>query len=106
MQLRHQALYEEWSRIMEEWKGTGLSGAAFCREREITCKRFYKWKHRLCSEEVPDEEGFVAMEFSEETDCSCGIDVMIGGDLRLVLAKGFDECELLRAVQVLRRSAC
>jgi len=44
-----------WQGIIDEYRSSGLSGAAFCREHNINAGRFYHWRRRLqenCLQEV------------------------------------------------------
>jgi len=36
-----------WQGIIEEYRGSGLSGAPFCKEHNINPGRFYHWRRRL-----------------------------------------------------------
>jgi hypothetical protein len=106
MEVRFPERHEKWSSILDEWKASGLSGAAFCRERGITYWNFTAWKRRLqVVKENPCQ--FVAVEFEKDVDRQdCGVDVMLGQGLRLVLARGFDEEEMLRAIAALQGAKC
>ena len=109
MRQRHEARYEEWSGTLDEWESTGLSGAAFCRERGIAYWKFSKWKQRLRRQKstaADEAHGFVALGFENEAEDGCGVKVVVGRGVRLVLSKGFDETELARAIRVLHRSVC
>jgi hypothetical protein len=41
---------EEWERIFERFRASGLSEAAFCRRAKLSTSSFAKWKRRLASE--------------------------------------------------------
>jgi hypothetical protein len=67
---------------------------------------FFDWKRRLREREEEEKiGGFVAVEFLTESN-GCGIGVRVGGGIELQLSKGFDESELVRAIQVLRKAGC
>ena len=36
-----------WQGIIEQYRASGLSGAAFCKEHNINAGRFYHWRRRL-----------------------------------------------------------
>ena len=106
MKIRHPDRYEKWSAIITDWKSSGLPAAAYCREHSIPRWKFFDWKRRLADRDEEEEPaGFVAVEFEAEGS-GCGISVCLGGGLQLMLHQGFDEAELLRVIQVLRRSGC
>ena len=105
MKILHPDRYEKWSVIIADWRSTGLSVAGYCREHSIPRWKFFDWKRRIADRDREQEPvGFVAVEFETEGN-GCGIRVCLGG-LQLMLHQGFDEAELLRAVQVLRRVGC
>lgn len=38
---------EEWQAIINHFKNSGLSGASFCRQQDISYESFCKWRQRL-----------------------------------------------------------
>lgn len=38
---------KKWSQVLEEWRPTGLDGAAFCRERGLSVSAFRYWKQEI-----------------------------------------------------------
>lgn len=92
-----------WTEQIKAWQASGLSGAAFCREHELVYSQFIYWRKQLADE--PDEAtasgGFVALAFEEERPDNCGVRVRVRPDLELVLERGFDETELVRAARAL-----
>jgi len=106
MKIRHLERYKKWSAIIADWESTGLAVAEYCRRNDIARGLFFDWKRRIREREDEARDGdFVAVEFLAESGC-CGIGVRIGGDIELQLSKGFDESELFRAIQVLRKAGC
>lgn len=97
---RYAAVRREWTQIVEQWEVSGLSGAEFCRRRELPAARFYTWRRRLGMAGRDKGEAFVPLSFSGREE-RCGICVLVGEDLRLELSTGFDGHELLRAVRAL-----
>ena len=105
MKILHPDRYEKWSTTLADWETTGLSVAAYCREHSIPRWKFFDWKRRIEDHRKEDEPaGFVAVEFETEGN-GCGLGVCVGG-VQLMLHKGFDESELVRAVNTLRRLGC
>ena len=101
---RYAGIRLEWRRHVEQWRDSGLSGAEFCRRRQLSLQRFYAWRHRLdANSPAPRESApgdFVPMSFAPETGC-CGVSVLICQHVRLELSRCFDQGELLRAVRAL-----
>lgn len=99
--------------LVEAWRASGLTGAAFCRERNIRAQRLHYWRERLGypikvvgqqgrqaavpSAPSPRTEGFVQVVVSgalPSTDTS--VDIVVG-DATIRVRPGFDD-GLLRAV--------
>jgi hypothetical protein len=94
---------ERWQELVGDWEASGMSGAAFCRERGLVYAQFMYWRKRL---EAGDEQervsgGFVAVAFEEDRAGSCGVRVRVRDELELVLERGFDAGELARAARAL-----
>jgi hypothetical protein len=107
----HRAVHQRWSSILETWRGSGLSGAEFCRRERISRRSFYKWRKRLAEEASSSSEpaaDFVPMRFADrDSGRECGIAVVVGAELRIELSPGFDAGELVRAVRALgEATAC
>jgi len=58
---RYAELREEWTGIVEQWSDSGLSGAEFCRRRELSVARFYSWRRRLGTAASSDSGAFVPL---------------------------------------------
>ena len=96
---RYAELHREWTEIVEHWSVSGLSGAEFCRRRQLPVARFYTWRRRLgMTEPCGAGSAFLPLSFSDRPE-RCGIAVVIGDRLRLELSAGSDQEELLRAAQ-------
>ena len=39
--------YEFWQQHMAAWQGSGLSGAAFCKQHELSYAQFNYWRKKL-----------------------------------------------------------
>jgi hypothetical protein len=44
---RSTAKEERWTKVLDEWKKSGLSAAAFCRERQLSESMFWFWKREI-----------------------------------------------------------
>ena len=78
---------DRWAQLVAEQAESGLSAAAFCRERGLAYATFQSWKRRLRREasdgEQPTEAGFVRLEPREragdsvEAELPCGTRVRV-----------------------------
>jgi hypothetical protein len=107
--------------LVEAWRSSGLSGAAFCRERNLRTQRLHYWRERLgypikvvggCrSSVVPpsplSSEGFVQVVAGPSPSVpSTSVDIVVGGAVVRV-RPGFDAALLRDVVQALGAgSAC
>lgn len=90
-----------WAAMVDDWRESGQSMAAYCRAHELAYWQFLYWRGKLADETAP--AGFVALEGDED----CGIRVrLVGGRVELVLARGFDVGELSRAMAALGSDRC
>lgn len=63
---RKQANQKKWQRLLEEWSVSGLSQAAFCREKGIKVNNFYGWYHRLMPrKKTSDKKHFLPVHLPE-----------------------------------------
>jgi hypothetical protein len=106
----YSSVQERWSLLLAAWRESGLPAAEFCRRKQVSARRFYKWRKRLSPlPEIPARvgeakaEGFVRVQFAARAaSVDCGIAVALGDGMRLELSSGFDAEELSRAVRALR----
>ena len=96
--------------LVEAWRASGLSGAAFCRQRHLRAQRLHYWRERLgypikvvgepsCAPiaRPPTTGGFVQMVVSTPTaSLTTHLDIVVGGTV-IRVGPGFDP-ELLRGV--------
>jgi hypothetical protein len=89
-------LKQEWTDKIADWRASGLSIAAWCRQHDQNYHRFLYWRWRL-EPQQPKTGGFVELSFRASSlalECN---------GMTLHLERGFDP-ELLRDVlAVLRR---
>lgn len=88
--------WKGWIPQVEQWRGSGLSAAAWCRENGIVYSQFLYWRQRIAQ-----ETGQPFIELTEAQDPrESGIEIETRG-ITLRLARGFDSTELLRCLQVI-----
>jgi len=70
---------EHWREVLRRWESSGLSQAAFCRQRKIPISRFTWWKKRL-SEERPAASGlFVPVHVAPSPASSAEFELTLHG---------------------------
>ena len=101
--------------LVEAWRSSGLSGAAFCRERNRRAQRLHYWRERLGypikvvgggrSSVVParpaSSEGFVQVVVGPPPPASSTYVDIVVGDAVVRVRSGFDAAllrEVLRAL--------
>jgi hypothetical protein len=89
----------EWEFKLENWRASGLSGAAWCRENDINYPVFMYWRRRI---EVPTQkEVSTFVELTSPLNQTTGIDVEYRG-VTLHLSKDFDATTFQRCLQLLK----
>lgn len=96
--------------LVEAWRASGLSGAAFCRQRNLRAQRLHYWRERLgypiktvgepsrvAVARPPTTDGFVQVVVSTPSEASTThVDIVVGGAV-IRVGSGFD-ADLLRRV--------
>jgi hypothetical protein len=96
--------------LVEAWRASGLSGAAFCRQRNLRAQRLHYWRERLGYPikavgepsrvpvaRPPTTDGFVQVVVSTPVEpLTTHVDIVVGGAV-IRVGPGFD-ADLLRRV--------
>lgn len=93
----HEQRRAHWREVIGRWRGSDLSGAAFCREEGLREWQFRYWVKRIAELDEPAGAGFARV-----TAAGSGLCVVLPGGLRLEVEPGFDENTLRRFL----RAAC
>jgi hypothetical protein len=98
---------EQWHQIIEGQRSSGLTVAAYCRDRGVTEGSFYTWKRRLRSPAKSNRSS--APEFVEVKPPSASavgaIEICLHGERRLLVRGGFDPDLLMDLVRTLEGTA-
>ena len=107
---------EQWRRIVQQQKSSGLSVARFCRQRGIGESSLFAWKRRLAREAEASATSesaapaFVLVKPAGADDdrdakgsSDGAIELHLGRDRHIVLRPGFDAPTLAVALAVLER---
>ena len=95
---------EQWHQIIEGQRSSGLTVAAYCRDRGVTEGSFYTWKRRLRSPAKSNHSParvFVEMK-PPKTSSSGAIEICLPAARCLLVRRGFDRellIELIRALE-------
>ena len=98
---------EEWRRIVDGQRPSGLTVAAYCRDRGIKDSAFYAWKRRLRSSAKPHDlpkPAFVEVKPSNPS-ATGAIEICLPGERRLLVRRGFDHGLLIDLVHTLEATA-
>jgi transposase-like protein len=92
--------------VMQGWRRSGLSGAAFAREHGISARRLLRWRRRLKGNETPLFHP-VRLITSAAPDAprAPSLELEVRGGRRIHVARGFDPElleELVRTVEGFR----
>lgn len=96
---------DDGRRVVEAWRESGLSQAAFARRSGIGAQRLRYWKHRVdvgveeTARLVPVE--VVGAQYSVEEEA---FEVAVGSGRVIRVPTGFDEVALVRLVHALERA--
>ncbi len=96
--------------LVEAWRASGLSGAAFCRQHDLRAQRLHYWRERLgypvkvvgdssrtSVPAPPATDGFVQLVVSAPpASPDTHVDIVVGGAI-IRVGSGFD-ADLLRRV--------
>lgn len=105
---------EFWSHVFELHQESKLSLRAFCDREGLKDHQYHYWRRRLLSTSTSEKgrhDAFVTMAFSSPRPAvqtrsdGCGM-AIVCGNVRLELAKGFDDVEFLRAIRLLGDGSC
>lgn len=80
-----------WRELMEQRRSSGLSRAAFCRDRDLSIYKMRYWEKRIRELDGEDTEGF-----AQVTTPGSGIHLVLPGGLRVEVDPGFDEATMQR----------
>lgn len=89
-------LRRQWAERLEDWKASGLSIAAWCRQRGEREARFQYWRDKL-----KPEERIKFVEVKERPRRDTGI-VLEVGKVKVQLSCDFDPATLKRVVALLQ----
>lgn len=99
-------LQSEWKIKLEQWRASGLSGSAWCRNHGISYYVFQYWRKKLETKKSEHKQSFSPpaqfIELIEQPSKNfTGIEIECQGAI-LRLSKEFDGTTFQRCIQLLR----
>ena len=98
---------EEWRQTIDGQRDSGLTIAAYCRDRGIKDSAFYTWKRRLRSPAKSNRSSapaFVEVKPPKKSAVEA-IEICLRGERRLLVRRGFDRDLLIELVHALESVA-
>ena len=100
--IRGDARKEELRRVVSEWRSSGVSQEAYCREHGVAKGTFYRWRRDV---EQGGENSIVPLiEVRPPTGFGAKFDVALASGTVIGVPSGFDEADLSRLLRVI--SSC
>jgi transposase-like protein len=103
-----------WRRLLAQWRDSGLSVRAFCRQHRLTEPNFYAWR-RILDQRDAHGPRFVPVRVVPEPQPPAGndsaptaqaaLELLLGPTRRLRIAPGFDAPTLRRLLALLEEKA-
>ena len=90
----------DWAKTIAQQEESGLSVAAFCREKGVCAGSFYHWRRRLRTIDEPVR--FALVETKLAPDCVSPLELVFVGGERLRISRGVDAATLQLVVAALR----
>ena len=96
-----------WRTVLRQWRRSGLSVRAYCREQGLSEPSFYAWRRTLAARDAVTVR-FVSVQVTPEpqpapaADVSAGaLELVLGAGRRLHIRPGFDGPTLTRLLALL-----
>ena len=89
---------EHWREVLRRWESSGLSQAAFCRQRKIPVWRFTWWKKRLSEERPAADSLFVPIHVAWRPASVAELELTLHGGRLLRFGVGIPPARLAEIV--------
>jgi hypothetical protein len=97
---------EYWRKVLRRWQSSGLSQAAFCRQRKIPAGRFTWWKRRLRDDGVVAGHGFVPVQVAPWAVRSSELELTLRGGRVLRFDANVNVSKLAAIAAALEVASC
>jgi len=88
-----------WQGIINEYRDSGLSGAAFCRKHNINPGRFYHWRGYLKDSTVQKDKGFFELVPCFPQKDKRSIHIHLANGIGIEVDTGFDPVTLRSVIE-------
>ena len=112
MSLSQASKNHEWDSKIEQWRQSGQSARAWCKDNEVVYTTFMGWRHRLTQRQKSNRQNLSNsspqahfVELKDKPPSSSGIRIEYEG-VQIHLSMEFDPLVLKKCLQVLRGIAC
>jgi hypothetical protein len=95
---------EYWQAVLDLYRESGMGVKGFCEKEGVSIHQFGYWRKRLRETTVSQSDGFVALQFADESSPQ-SIRVRIGS-FAVEVPAGFDGEDLKRVLVALASVAC
>ena len=99
-----QQLKEKWIARIENWQNSNLTGAAWCKQEEVSYRQYLYWKKLLIKNPNKKLDSNSFVELDSDSDSS-GIEIVID-EISIRLSRDFDSLTLRRCLQALKTMRC
>jgi hypothetical protein len=99
MPARDSTKANKWKEMLQEWHLSGLSGAAWCKQKEISYVQFLYWRKRLELSLLPKQTKSMSFIELPEESTETWIDISLEG-AKISITKNFDRGALLFCLKV------
>jgi transposase-like protein len=93
---------QQWRRLIQLWKNSGLTVRAFCASHHITQPSFYAWRRELQQRDAAATFVPVQIVTDDQPASSTPIELFLAGGRSVRITPGFDSATLRQLLAVLQ----
>jgi hypothetical protein len=99
---------EYWRGVIREQEASGLSGSAFCREKNLSAGSFFTWRRKLADRDRTDNAAkFVPVQLhASAASARPGCEVVLPNGCRVIVSSQCDATWLHEIVRALQQPPC
>ena len=95
---------QQWRRLIQLWKNSGLSVRDFCARHHITRPSFYAWRRELQQRDAAAAFVTVQVVADDQPVSSTPIEILLAGGRSVRVTPGFDPATLRQLLAVLQEA--